>query len=90
MKLIDRIENAKHYIDKFSKWEASEIIIDDKKAFWCLKKQGSEYQKVCLYRDGCNMFIYGDYGQFTFDKMTWLGSVYNLEYDNVNSDSSWK
>lgn len=83
MKLIDRIENAEHYIDKFSTWEASEIIIDDKKAFWCLKKPDSEYQKVCLYRDGCNMFIYGDYGQFTFDKMTWLGSVYNLEYDNI-------
>lgn len=48
-----------------------------------LRKPGSEYQKVCLYRDGCNMFVYGDYGQFTFDSMTWTGSVYNLEYDNI-------
>ena len=48
-----------------------------------LKKPGSQYQKVCLYRDGCNMFVYGDYGQFTFDNMTWLGSVYNLQYDNI-------
>lgn len=29
------------------------------------------------------MFVYGDYGQFTFDSMTWTGSVYNLEYDNI-------
>lgn len=84
MKLLERmIDDAKYYKNKFSKWEASEIIIDDKKAFWCLKKPNSEYEKICLYRDGCNMFIYGEYGQFTFDKMTWLGSVYNLEYDNI-------
>lgn len=49
-----------------------------------MKKPGSQYQKVCLYRDGCNMFVYGDYGQFTFDSMTWTGSVYNLEYDNIS------
>lgn len=49
-----------------------------------LRKTGSQYQKVCLYRDGCNMFVYGDYGQFTFDNMTWTGSVYNLEYDNID------
>lgn len=48
-----------------------------------LRKPGSQYQKVCLYRDGCNMFVYGDYGQFTFDNMTWTGSVYNLQYDNI-------
>lgn len=48
-----------------------------------LRKPGSQYQKVCLYRDGCNMFVYGDYGQFTFDSMTWTGSVYNLQYDNI-------
>lgn len=83
MKLIDKIEGVEHYIKQFSEWEASEQIIDDKKAFWMLKKPNSEYQKVCLYRDGCNMFVYGDYGQFSFDSMTWLGSVYNLEYDNI-------
>lgn len=81
--LAKMIDNFKYYKNKFSKWEASEIIIDDKKAFWCLKKPDSEYEKICLYRDGCNMFVYGDYGQFTFDSMTWLGSVYNLEYDNI-------
>lgn len=69
-------------IHHFDDWEATEQIIDDKKAFWCIKKPNSEYQKVCLYRDGCNMFVYGDYGQFTFDSMTWLGTVHNLEYDN--------
>lgn len=83
MKLEDRIEGFESYKNEFEKWEASEQIIDDNKAFWMLKKPDSEYQKVCLYRDGCNMFIYGDYGQFTFDSMTWKGSVYNLEYDNI-------
>lgn len=82
-KLIDYIENAKYYEKEFSEWEATEQIIDENKAFWMLKKQGSQYQKVCLYRDGYNMFVYGDYGQFTFDSMTWTGSVYNLEYDNI-------
>lgn len=48
-----------------------------------LRKPGSQYQKVCLYRDGCNMFVYGDYGQFAFDNMTWTGSVYHLQYDNI-------
>lgn len=81
--LTDRINGFEHYEKTFSTWEASEQIVDDKKAFWCLKKPGSEYAKVCLYRDGCNMFVYGDYGQFTFDTMTWLGTVYNLQYDNI-------
>ena len=79
--LVDRI--PKGMINHFDDWEATEQIFDDKKAFWCIKKPNSEYQKVCLYRDGCNMFVYGDYGQFTFDSMTWLGSVHNLQYDNI-------
>jgi len=29
------------------------------------------------------MFVYGDYGQFTFDSMIWTDSIYNLEYDNI-------
>lgn len=82
-KLIDYIENAKYYQKEFAEWEAFEQVIDENKAFWMLKKPGSLYQKVCLYRDGYNMFVYGDYGQFTFDSMTWTGSVYNLEYDNI-------
>lgn len=66
--LIDRI--PKGMINHFDDWEATEQIFDDNKAFWRIKKPNSEYQKVCLYRDGCNMFVYGDYGQFTFDSMT--------------------
>ncbi len=73
-KLVGHINGSEHYIKEFATWEASEQIIDDNKAFWMLKKPGSQYQKVCLYRDGCNMFVYGDYGQFTFDNMTWTGS----------------
>lgn len=82
-KLVDHINYFEQYQKEFATWEATEQIIDDKKSFWMLRKPGSEYQKVCLYRDGCNMFVYGDYGQFTFDSMTWMGDVYNLEYDNI-------
>lgn len=82
-KLVDYIENAKYYEKEFLEWEAFEQIIDEDKAFWMLKKPGSRCQRVCLYRDGYNMFVYGDYGQFTFDSMTWIGNVYNLEYDNI-------
>lgn len=64
-----------------STWEVSEQIIDEERAMWCIKKPGSQYQKVCLYRDGKDMFIYGDYGQYSFDHMTWKGDVYNLPYD---------
>lgn len=83
MNLLDKLEDAEYYIKKFATWEASEHIIDDKKAYWCIKKPNSNVEKVCLFRDGCNMFVYGDYGQFTFDSMTWLGTVYNLEYNNI-------
>lgn len=82
-RLTDRIIGFEHYKKEFDTWEATENIIDQRKAVWILKKPGSEIQKVCLYRDGCNMFVYGDYGQFTFDRMTWLGDVYNLQFDNI-------
>lgn len=82
-KLEYNITDLEYCKEKFSSWEVSEQIIDDKKAFYMICKPDSEYQKVCLYRDGCNMFIYGDYGQYTFDSMTWLGTPYNLEYNNL-------
>lgn len=82
-KLLDYIQDSKHYIKMFAEWNATEQIIDKNKAFWMLKAPDSEYQKVCLYRDGCNMFVYGDYGQMTFDSMTWLGDVYNLHYNDI-------
>lgn len=83
MKLEDAILNVKCYVDRFNSWDVKEIIIDDQKAFWEIRKPGSQIQKVCLFRDGSNMCIYGDYGSYTFDKMTWLGSPYNLEYNNL-------
>lgn len=82
-RLTENIHDFEHYQKEFASWEATEQIIDDNKAFWMLRNPGSQYQKVCLYRDGCNMFVYGDYGQFTFDSMTWKGDVCNLEYDNI-------
>ena len=83
MKLTEHIENFEYYKKEFDTWEAEEMVIDKNKAFWQLKHPNDSFRKVCLYRDGCNMFVYGDYGQFTFDSMTWLGNVRNLEYDNI-------
>lgn len=83
MKLEERIDGFKHYEELFKTWEATELIIDNRRAFWQIKDPDSECRKVCLYRDGKDMFVYGDYGQFTFDSMTWLGDVYNLEYNNT-------
>jgi hypothetical protein len=82
-KLEENLENFEYLEKKFSEWQATEIIMSDKRAFWQLKAKNSECQKVCLYRDGHTMFVYGDYGQLVFDSMTWEGSPYNLQYDNI-------
>lgn len=85
MNLIEALgkENYNSYRKKFNGWESREMIIDDVRAFWEIKDPGSKYTKVCLYRDGNDMFIYGDYGRYSFNAMTWGGSVYNLRYDNL-------
>jgi len=82
MALIDHIIGD-YYKTAFDDWEVTEQIFDDNHALWMIKKPGSEYQKVCLYRDGHFLCVYGDYGTMTFNQMTWKGSVYNLEYDNI-------
>ncbi len=82
-KLEEKIEDFQYYEKEFATWEAKEIIIDDKKAFWELRKPNSEYRKVCLFRDRQNMYVYGDYGSFTFNSITWLGTPKNLEYNNI-------
>ena len=82
-KVYDAIKEKKAYRDRFKTWEASELIIDENRALYQLKKPGSEYQKVCMYRDGPNAFFYGDYGQFSFDSLTWLADPHNLQYDNI-------
>lgn len=84
MKLEDTIYNVDIYINKFNSWDVKEIKIDDKKGFWEIRKPGSEIEKVCLFSDGYHMCIYGDYGCYTFDKMTWFGTPRNLQYDNIS------
>lgn len=81
--LKDKIQNFEHYEKEFSAWEPTEIIIDENRAFWMLKKPDSECRKVCMFRDRYMVLVYGDYGSFCFDNMTWIGNVYNLEYDNI-------
>lgn len=68
----------------FDDWEVTEQIIDDKKAFYSIKKPNSEYQKVCLFRDGNYMTIYGDYGEYHFTHMSWLATPLNIPYDNLS------
>ncbi|RHO26825.1 hypothetical protein [Amedibacterium intestinale] len=84
MELKEEIFDFKSYESKFLKWEAEEIIIDDSKAWWCLKNPNSSVQKICMFRDGPVVNVYGNYGNFTFDKMTCLGDVCNLAYDDLD------
>jgi hypothetical protein len=82
MALIDHIIGD-YYKTAFDDWEETEQIFDDNHALWMIRKPNSEYQKVCLYRDGHFLCVYGDYGTMTFNQMTWKGTVYNLHYDNI-------
>lgn len=81
--LRSKINNVKYYINMFSDWEATKQIIDENKSLYMIKKKDSDYQKVCLYTDGYFMCVYGDYGCYTFNQMTWKGDVHNLFYDNI-------
>lgn len=81
-KVYQKIRNKEHFKQLFSSWEASETIIDKSRAIWELKKPGSKYQKVCLFKDDYTLFVYGDFGHFSFDIPTWNASVHNLEYNN--------
>lgn len=81
MNLSERISD--YTKKKFESWEVTEQIIDENKAFYMLKMPSSEYQKVCMFRDGKDMIIYGDYGRYVFDNMTWLATPHNLQYDNL-------
>ena len=76
-------EHLQVYVKKFDSWEAKKIEIDDTRAYWELRKPGSRVEKICLYRDGYTMFVYGDYSNIVFDAMTWLGAPDNLPYDNM-------
>ena len=85
MNLIEALgeERYEHYRNKFKDWGINEIIIDDSRAFWEIKKPGSMYEKVSLYRDNETMLIYGDYGRYSFSNMTWQGSPENLCYNDL-------
>lgn len=81
--MTQHVKNAEYYIKKFSTWEASKIIIDDQKAIYILKKPDSRVEKVCMFVDGYNMYIYGDYGTLSFDRMTWVATPDNLAYQDM-------
>ena len=83
MKLEEMIYNADIYIKKFNSWNVKEINIDDRRSFFEIRKPGSTIEKVCLFSDEYHMIIYGDYGSYVFDKMTWQGKPYNLQYNNL-------
>jgi hypothetical protein len=78
-----KICNLKYYKNLFAGWEAEEHIISDTKALYILQKPGSRMEKICMFRDDNTLFIYGDYGQFSFDNMTWLATPSNLPYNNL-------
>ena len=83
-KIYDSLKSGKYYKDMFKKWEASKTVIDATKALYELKNPEFKNVKICMYRDGANVFLYGSYGQFTFDSLTWLAAPNNLQYDNIS------
>lgn len=83
-KIEEVIPNREYYEKLFKGWNADRYIIDSTKAVYELKDQNSSSAKVCMYRDGDTMCLYGDYGSFMFDKMTWIATPQNLPYDNVS------
>ena len=83
-KIYNSLKDGKYYKDMFRKWEASKTVIDATKALYELKNPESKDAKICMYRDGANVFLYGSYGQFTFDSLTWLAAPNNLQYDNIS------
>lgn len=68
---------------EFRSWNASVTEISKKKAVYELREGCSETRKVCMYRDGCHVYVYGDYGSFDFDSVSWTASPVNLRYDNL-------
>lgn len=83
-KVFDNLPCKDSMKETFATWEAKEVIIDDKKAYFELRKPGSEFCFVGFYRDGKDAFIYGDYGIFTFSHLTWLATPHNIDYDNIS------
>lgn len=68
----------------FENWEATETKFDDSsKGLYMLKDPDSEYRKVCMFVDGYHCMIYGDYGSYVFDNMTWVATPHNLRYDDL-------
>ena len=81
MKFEDAIKGFKQLEKELASWEATETIFDEDKAYWELINPEHAFERVCLFRDQHNMFVYGDKGQLVFDSMTWHGDVYNLRYE---------
>lgn len=81
-KVYDNIKDKEYYKALFTNWEATKTIIDAGKAVYELKNPDSKNQKVCMYRDGTDVFFYGSYGHFAFNNLPWLAAPNNLPYDN--------
>ena len=84
--LKDKIHGFEHYEKKFSGWEAKEVILDENRSYWELRKPGSNCEKVCLYSDGSYAYVYGDYGVLSFDSLTFKATPKSLSgnhYDYV-------
>lgn len=83
-KLYKCIKNKEYYKEKFESWTAQEKAFGDRRFIWELTKPDSMTEKISLFKDGNTLIVYGDYGQYCFSNMTWDGTVYNLDYDNID------
>lgn len=79
-----KIHGFPYYEKLFKDWIATETIVDENKAIWELKNPENESQKICLYKDRYTLFVYGAYGQYSFDSMTWIADIHTIAYDNLD------
>ena len=77
-------EKAEYYKNLFESWEATELHINENHDIWRLQSPKYESEFIAMYRDKYRLFIYGDYGNLIFDRMTWEGNPHNLQYDKLD------
>ncbi len=83
-KLLKHLKDKEYYEKMFNTWIPSEQHIDEDHDIWRLQSPEYANQFVAMYRDGYHLFIYGDYGNLVFDRMTWKGNPYNLAYESLD------
>ena len=82
MKFEELLCDFEYYKKRFNEWDASEKVFDQDTAAWELVCPSDSTQKVSLYRDKKDIFIYGMYGQSSFNNENEISSAHSLNYED--------